>query len=63
MPSTLSHYTSSPSIEVRHIRMRLGISSGEIVTGNMGSTMRLNYTMIGDMVHTAARPEAAAKQG
>jgi adenylate cyclase len=43
--------------------MHLGISSGEIVTGNMGSTMRLNYTMIGELVHTAARLEAAAKQG
>jgi len=44
------------------MRMRIGISSGEIVTGNMGSTMRMNYTMMGDVVNTAARLEAAAKQ-
>src|SRR5712691_6047352 len=47
---------------VRHMRMRIGMSSGEIVTGNMGSTMRMNYTMMGDVVNTAARLEASAKQ-
>ncbi len=47
---------------VKHMRMRIGISSGDIVTGNMGSTMRMNYTMMGDVVNTAARLEAAAKQ-
>jgi len=47
---------------VRQMRMRIGLSSGEIVTGNMGSTMRMNYTMMGDVVNTAARLEAAAKQ-
>jgi adenylate cyclase len=47
---------------VRQMRMRIGISSGDIVTGNMGSTMRMNYTMMGDVVNTAARLEAAAKQ-
>jgi adenylate cyclase len=47
---------------VQQMRMRIGISSGEIVTGNMGSTMRMNYTMMGDVVNTAARLEAAAKQ-
>jgi adenylate cyclase len=47
---------------VQQMRMRIGISSGDIVTGNMGSTMRMNYTMMGDVVNTAARLEAAAKQ-
>jgi adenylate cyclase len=32
------------------------------VTGNMGSAMRMNYTMMGDVVNTAARLEAAGKQ-
>jgi adenylate cyclase len=44
------------------MRMRIGISSGEFVTGNMGSTTRMDYTMMGDVVNTAARIEASAKQ-
>jgi adenylate cyclase len=47
---------------VKQMRMRIGISSGEIVTGNMGSNTRMNYTMMGDVVNTAARLEASAKQ-
>ena len=43
------------------MRMRIGINSGEIVTGNMGSTQRMNYTMMGD-ANLAARLEEAAKQ-
>src|SRR5207237_6900995 len=30
---------------VHHMRMRIGMSSGDIVIGNMGSTMRMDYTM------------------
>ena len=44
------------------MHMRIGINSGDIVTGNMGSTMRKNYTMMGDAVNLAARLESAAKQ-
>ncbi|MBF0363637.1 MAG: CHASE2 domain-containing protein [Oligoflexia bacterium] len=47
---------------VHNMRMRVGINSGEIVTGNMGSESRMNYTMMGDAVNLAARLEAAAKQ-
>jgi len=47
---------------VQAMQMRIGISSGEIVTGNMGSTGRMNYTMMGDPVNTAARLESSAKQ-
>jgi adenylate cyclase len=47
---------------VHQMRMRIGINTGEIVTGNMGSNMRKNYTMMGDSVNLAARLEAGAKQ-
>ncbi len=47
---------------VQNMRMRIGINSGEIVTGNMGSANRMNYTMMGDSVNLAARLEEAAKQ-
>ncbi len=48
--------------EVSQMRMRIGINTGEIVTGNMGSILRMNYTMMGDAVNLAARLETSAKQ-
>ncbi len=47
---------------VHDMRMRIGINSGEIVTGNMGSKSRMNYTMMGDSVNLSARLESSAKQ-
>ncbi|MBC8322808.1 MAG: adenylate/guanylate cyclase domain-containing protein [Candidatus Marinimicrobia bacterium] len=47
---------------VHHMQNRIGINTGPMVTGNMGSTMRMNYTMMGDTVNLAARLEASAKQ-
>ena len=47
---------------VHNIRHRVGLNSGDMVTGNMGSSMRMNYTMMGDTVNLAARLEPAAKQ-
>jgi len=41
---------------------RIGLNSGKMVTGNMGSEMRMNYTMMGDTVNLAARLESSAKQ-
>ncbi len=47
---------------IHEMRMRIGVHSGDFVTGNMGTPTRMNYTMMGDVVNTAARLEASAKQ-
>jgi len=47
---------------VHQMRMRIGLNTGVITTGNMGSAVRMNYTMMGDAVNLAARLESAAKQ-
>jgi len=41
---------------------RIGINSGEMVVGNMGTEKKMNYTIIGNVVNLAARLEGVNKQ-
>jgi len=43
------------------LQMRIGLCTGPAVVGNMGSTSRMDYTMMGDTVNTAARLENVNK--
>jgi len=42
-------------------RMRIGIHSGDATVGNIGSSSRVNYTIIGDMVNVGQRIEQLGK--
>lgn len=45
----------------RDIQMGIGVNSGEVVAGNLGSEDRIGYSMTGDTVNTGKRIETLTK--
>jgi class 3 adenylate cyclase len=45
------------------VQIRVGVNSGEVVVGSIGSDLRMDYTAVGQTTHLAARMEQLAAPG
>ena len=45
------------------VQIRVGLNSGEVVVGSIGSDLRMDYTAVGQTVHLASRMEQMARPG
>lgn len=62
MVSALERFNRTQRLVPSDIKMGVGIATGTVVLGNIGSNQRMDFTCIGDTVNTASRLEQINKE-
>ena len=56
--AVVKHVT--PHLPGLHLQLGVGITTGDVIAGNVGSERRMHYAVVGDSVNVAARLQASA---
>ena len=62
MRKEMEQLNASTDEKTPPIKMRMGLATGSVVAGCLGSAQRMKYTTIGDVINTAARLEGYGKE-
>jgi class 3 adenylate cyclase len=62
LENEVNNYIEEKKLSPLPLYTRIGINSGEMIVGNMGTKKKMNYTIVSNAVNLAARLEGVNKQ-